>query len=150
MNDNSPELDLKDFARWLKGRYGEATQAPQTPQNIRDAATATWSNWDRTRRRAEVYTFERLAAADGDGEQKPIELNTPFGSLQFMHQPQSGRWRVVFHCHSDVLQKYRDATPRIRIGSQTLALSAVTPAGISRGTVPEGLGPQDLIAIEMA
>ena len=164
MNTNNPELDLGEFATWLKN---QRTPPPPTPERqpsetLMHAARRVWEQqqWERAEA-GRVFRPLRLAAADGDNEQAPLEMKVRIsylnqgtvltfeGLIEFMRVGQGEHWRVLCRIDAGEVQALTGHRLRMHIGAETLQLGHFNSRGVARLDLPVGLQPGDLLGLEL-
>lgn len=153
MSKTDTKLDLRAFATWLKQqRPPAATEQGLVPSSEeRLAAVHVWEVVQEGLAEVGRMTFRplKLAAADGQGDQMPLEFRTEQGLLEFMRVGTSDRWRVVFRAEPSLISALLGRRPKVLIGGEELLLSEIDDRGLARADVPDGLVPGDLLGFEL-
>lgn len=164
MNSNNPKLELGEFATWLKSRRAptSASLARLPSASLLNAAHQVWEQ--QQLERAEARRFFRplrLAAADGDNAQAPLEMKirisyphqgttlTFEGLIEFMRVGQGEQWRVLCRVEAGQIQALTGHRLRVHMGAETLLLGPFNSRGIARVDLPAGLQPGDLLGLEL-
>jgi hypothetical protein len=164
MNATNPKLELGEFAIWLISRRARAgaslVRLPSAA--LLDTARQVWEQqqWERTEARR-FFRPLRLAAADGDNAQAPLEMKirirhphqdatlTFEGFMEFMRVGQGEQWRVLCRVDAAQIQALLGYRLRVHIGGETLNLGPFNSRGIARADLPTGLQPGDLLGLEL-
>lgn len=164
MNANNPKLELGEFATWLKGRRAapSASLVRLPSAALLETARQVWEQqqWERAEARR-FFRPLRLAAADGDNAQTPLEIKIrisyPYqgatltfeGLIEFMRVGQGEQWRVLCRVDAGQIQALTGHRLRVHLGAETLLLGPFNSRGIARVDLPVGLQPGDLLGLEL-
>lgn len=164
MNVNNPKLELGEFATWLKSQRAPTPSSlarlPST--SLLDAAHQVWQQqqWEYAEARR-YFRPLRLAAADGDNAQAPLEMKirisyphqgatlTFEGLIEFMRVGHGEQWRVLCRVDTGQIQTLIDRRLRVHMGAEILQLGPFNNRGIARVDLPAGLQPGDLLGLDL-